>query len=154
MKSFVRRLLLVGLAVLVALPLAAAQQEKKKKGGGAGPVAALKKQIAQVELTDEQKKKVEAIIAEHQPKVAAAMKEGGAAQKMVEAAKKQLKSDGKKGKELNEGAVAAAKLTDEQKAGYEKLQKAVQDMRAAVAATLTPEQRERAGLAKGKKKNK
>lgn len=154
MKSLARRLLLVGLALAIALPLASAQEKKKKKGGGAGPIAALKKQLADANLSEEQQKKVEGIIAEHQPKIMAAAKKAGDAPKMVEQAKKRLREEGKKGKELNQGAIAAAKLTDEQKTAYDELQKATQDLRAAVAAVLTDEQRAATGLGKGKGKRK
>ena len=159
MKSYARRMMLVGLAVLIALPLAAAQKEaqekEKKKKGGSGPIESLKKELEAVGLTAEQKKKVEDIVTEHQPKIAAAVKKAGDAPKLIAEARKRLKEEGKKGKELNQGSIDAAKLTAEQKAGYDELQSATAAFRSAVAAVLTDEQKEKAGLTKkkGKKNN-
>jgi hypothetical protein len=153
MKSLMHRLMLVGLAVVIAIPIAVAQEQKaKKKGGGGGPIGQLKRQLADAGLTEEQQKKVEGIISEYQPKVAAANKKAGDANKLVNDARKKLREEGKKGRELDDAAVAAAKLTPEQKEGYDELQKLTRDLRAAVAAVLTDEQKEKAGLAKGKKK--
>jgi hypothetical protein len=153
MKSLMHRLMFVGLAVVIAIPIAVAQEQKaKKKGGGGGPIGQLKRQLADAGLTEEQKKKSDAIIAEYEPKVAAATKKAGDAPKLVNDARKKLREEGKKGKELNDGAVAAAKLTPEQKEGYDELQRVTQDLRAAVAALLTDEQKQKAGLTKGKKK--
>lgn len=155
MKSLVQKLWLVGLAVVIALPLAAAQKEakdKEKKKGGGGPVAALKKQISDLDLTAEQKTKIDDIFAESTPKIEAAMKKAGDGPKKLADAREKAKGEGKKGKELAEAAKSAAKLTPDEQAGVDELEKATSGMRSAVAAVLTDEQKDKAGLTKKKKK--
>jgi Spy/CpxP family protein refolding chaperone len=155
MKSLVHRLMFVGLAVAIALPMAAAQQEKEKKkgGGGGGPIAQLRQQLADVDLNAEQKKKIDDIIAEYEPKVAAARKKAGDALKMRDDARKKFKDEGRKGKDLNEAVKdAVSKLSPEQQKGLDEYDQVGRDLNNAVAAVLTDEQKAKAGLTKGKKK--
>ena len=70
------------------------------------------------------------------------------------AARKQLKDEGKKGKEAAAALKDTAKLTAEEQAAFDKLEALNREFRDAVAAVLTPEQREQAGLNKGKGKGK
>jgi Spy/CpxP family protein refolding chaperone len=152
MKSLVQKLLLLSLLVAIALPLAAQDKEKKKKGGGGGAVAQLKKTISSLDLSEDQKKKIEGVFAEFQPKIAEATKAAGDAPKRVADARKKLSEEGKKGKELNAAATAAAKLSADEQKAVDKLSSLTQDLRTAVAAVLTDEQKDKAGLSKGKKK--
>ena len=151
MKSLVQKLFLLSLAVAVALPLAAQDKEKKKKGDG-GPVAEVKKKISELDLKEDQKKKIDDIIANYSPKLADAAKAAGEAPRKMREAKKKLQDEGKKGKELNAAVKDEAKLTAEEQTGYDKLEALTREFRAAVAAELTDEQKEKGGFNKGKKK--
>ena len=151
MKSLVQKLLWLSLAVAVALPLVA-QDKEKKKGRGGGPVAELKKAISALDLKEDQKKKIEDVIANYSPKIAEAVKAAGDAPQKMRDARKKLQDEGKKGKELNAAVKDTAKLTAEEQAGYDKLEALTREFRSAVAAELTDEQKEKANLNKGKKK--
>ena len=154
MKSLVQKLLLLSLAVAIALPLAAQDKEKKKNKGGGAPsaVADVKKKLADVDLKEDQKKKVDDIVAEYTPKLAEATKAAGEAPKKINEARKKAKEDGKKGKEAQAYVKDNAKLTAEEQTAYDKLESLNSEFRSAVAAVLTDEQKEKAGLNKGKKK--
>jgi hypothetical protein len=156
MKSFAQKMLWLSLAVLIALPLAAEdkKKDKKKAGGEPAAVAQLKKQLANVDLKEEQKKKVEELCAEYAPKMREAAKAAGEAPKKVAEAKKRLKDEGKKGKEAAAALKSTANLTAEEQAAYDKLESLNQEFRTAVMGVLTEEQKEQAGLNKGKKKKK
>jgi Spy/CpxP family protein refolding chaperone len=158
MKSLVQKLLFLSLAVAIALPLAAQDKEKKKnKKGGGEPqaIAQLKKKLDSVDLKEDQQKKIDEIVAEYTPKLKDAAKAAGDAPRKVAEAKKKLSEEGKKGKELNAAVKDAAKLTAEEQTAVDKLDSVAQEFRAAVSAVLTDEQKEKAGLNKGrKKKNK
>jgi hypothetical protein len=158
MKSLVHKLMLVAVAVAIALPMAAAQQEKekkeKKKGGG-GAIAQLRAQLADADLNAEQKKKVDGIISEYEPKLAAAQKKAGDGLRMRDDARKKFKEDGKKGKDLNEAVRDyVGKMPAEQRAGIEEYESLRTDLNNAVAAVLTDDQKEKAKLTKGKGKKK
>ena len=158
MKSLVQKLLLMSLAVAVALPLAAQDKDKDKKknkgGGEPAAVAAIKKNLEGVDLKDEQQKKIDELIAQYKPKLADAAKAAGDAPRKMKEARKKLQDEGKKGKELNAAVKDEAKLTDEEQKAYDKLESLGQELRTAVAAVLTDEQKEKAGFNKGKKKKK
>jgi Spy/CpxP family protein refolding chaperone len=153
MKSLVQKLMLLSLALAIALPLAAQDKEKKKKGGGEpGAIAQIKKALASVDLKEEQKKKIDDLVAQYMPKLREATKAAGDAPKKVADAKKKVKEEGKKGKEAAAAVKDAAKLTADEQSAMEKLESVSQDFRTAVMAVLTDEQKEKAGLNKGKKK--
>ena len=166
MKLWTKLTLAVTLVIAIAATCAAQAQEKgkKKKGGDGTPpaIAALKGQIEKLELKDDAKKKVEALIAEHEPKIAAAQKKVNdlltAEQKKARAeATAKAKSDGKKGKEAADAINAAIGLTGDEKAKFDaaqaELQAAIGALRKAVGESLTDEQKAKAGLnAKAKKK--
>lgn len=152
MKSLVQKLLLLSLAVAVALPLAAQDKERKKKGGGGGPVAEVKKKISELDLKEDQKKKIDEIIANYSPKLADATKAAGEAPQKMRDARKKLQDEGKKGKELNAAVKDTAKLTAEEQAGYDKLEALTREFRSAVAAELTDEQKDKGGFNQRKKK--
>jgi hypothetical protein len=155
MKSLVTKLLWVSLAVAIALPLAAQDKEKKrdkKKGGAPGAVGQLKQALSKVELKEDQKKKIDDLFAQYTPKIRDASKAAGDAPKKIADAKKKVKEDGKKGKEAAAAVKTEAKLTAEEQTAYDKLEGLNQELRSAVMAVLTDEQKESAGLNKGRKK--
>jgi hypothetical protein len=150
MKSLVNKFLLLGVALLIALPIAA--QEKKKKNGAPGQIGNIQKSLGKIELKEEQKKKIDGIFAEFTPKLQDASKKAGDAPKRINEAKKKLQEEGKKGKDLNEAVKNAVTLSDDEKAAVADLEKLNAELRSAVAAVLTDEQKEAAGFNKGKKK--
>ena len=154
MKSLVQKMLLLSLAVAVALPLAAQDKDKKKNKGGGEPdaVAAIKKALSDVDLKDEQKKKIDDLVASYTTKLNDAAKAAGEAPRKMKEARKKAKDDGKKGKEAQQYVKDNAKLTAEEQTAYDKLENLGQEFRTAVLAVLTDEQKEKAGLNKGKKK--
>ena len=153
MKSLVRKLGLLSLALIIALPLAAQDKEKKKKNGSEPEaVAKIKKALADVDLKEDQKKKVDDLVAQYTPKLNDAAKAAGEAPRKMKEANKKAKDDGKKGKELAAATKEGAKLTPEEQTAYDKLESLQQEFRSAVMAVLTDEQKEKAGLNKGKKK--
>ena len=154
MKSLVQKLLWLSLAVAIALPLAAQDKEKKKKAGNTGPVAQLKKALSELDLKEEQQAKIDEIIAKFAPKIAEAAKAAGAGPRKLAEAKKSISAEGKKGKELAAAVKEAANLSADEQAGVDKLAGLNTELRAAVAAVLTDEQKEKAGFNKGKKKKK
>ncbi|MCH8047685.1 MAG: hypothetical protein IID44_28665 [Planctomycetes bacterium] len=161
MKSIAKNLLLMVLVLAVAAPLAA-EDKKKKKKPGKRPAARSRIQIPKgVELSAKQKEKVEALRKEYGPKFVALRKKQ-ALSKDVRGARaeaiKKAKAEGKKGKELRAAVAAAVPLTDEQKAAQAKMRALQKEIRAAVMALLTDEQRaklpKRGGKKKGEKKKK
>jgi hypothetical protein len=162
MKTMTRLFFALGLIALIGVAFGA-QNEKKGKKAKADPAAQLKTQLATLDLTAEQKEKLEKIYAEHGPKVKAAQDKVAASltdeqRKARTEAQKAAKAAGTKGKQAEEEAVAAMKLTDEQKKAYDEATKGVREaqaaMRSAASEVLTAEQREKVKLGGGKKKNK
>lgn len=148
---------------ILAAPLSAQETKKKnRQRKGRSPVMAL---LGKVELTDEQKPKVEAIAKEFDPKLQALTKASNevltAEQKAARAdAQKQNKEDGLKGKKARQAVEAALNLTEEQKKKMAEIDKQraeiMGQLRPKLTAILTAEQLEQAPqLAgrKGKKKN-
>jgi Spy/CpxP family protein refolding chaperone len=155
MKSLVQKLCLVGLAVMIALPIAAQDKKEKKngkKGGGNNPIGQLKKQLEDANLTAEQQKKVDEIVAKHETAIKEAAKKAGDAPRRLADARKKFQGE-KKGKELKEAARAEAKLTSDEQAAVDDLDKHLNQAREEIAAVLTQEQKEKTkiGLGKGKK---
>ncbi len=164
MKTMTRLFFVLGLLALVGVAFGAQNEKKGKKGGkGGDPTAAIKKQLEGIDLTAEQKEKLDKIYADQGPKLKAAQEKVNASltdeqRKARAEAQKTAKAAGTKGKQAEEEAVAAMKLTDEQKKAYEEATKGVREaqiaFRSAVSDILTAEQREKAKLGGGKKKNK
>jgi hypothetical protein len=161
MKPLLIKTLIVScLMGLVAVGFA--QQDKKKKGGN-DPTAKLRKSVADSDLGADLKEKVVKVIDEHagklkelQGKVDATLTDDQRAAK--KAAQKAAKDAGKKGKQAQDEAFAAMKLTDDQKKKYDEansaLQAATGEMNKAVAALLTDDQARDLGVKGKKKKNK
>jgi hypothetical protein len=164
MKSFFSKCV-VAFALLSCtfLSLSAYAQKEEKKGKKApDPTAGVAKKLEAVELTAEQKTKIDAIKAEHGPKLTAAQEKVSKAltPEQVKARREAMaaaKAAGKKGKEAAEDVKAALKLTPEQEKGFADAEKELRDCTAAftkaVVDVLTDEQKEKAKLG-GKKKPK
>ena len=153
------------LVVVFLASVAHAQQgERKTKGGNRtpNPVAQLQRQLDELNLSDDQKAKVQDVLKVHTPKIEAAQKKMDETmtpeqRKARSDAMAKARSDGKKGRELVQAGSDAVKQTAEERAKFEEAQKvsqaAVADMRKAVMAVLTPEQQAKLTPArKGKNK--
>ncbi|HZL87819.1 MAG TPA: hypothetical protein VFB96_05530 [Pirellulaceae bacterium] len=159
MKTFVKALMVLSLIALIGIAFG---QDNKGKRKGGNPAAGLLKKVDDLtDLTAEQKEKIAAIKKEHEPKVAEAAKKLNDAltpeqRRARQEAQKAAKDAGKKGKEAQAEAVAAMKLTDEQKKAYDAAQKQLDEangaLRSALAGVLSDEQEATVGLAKGRKK--
>ncbi len=157
MMRAVRYVLVLALVLAISAPLMA--QEKDRKKGGKRPKAAAregftvvpKQWLEGLELTAEQKEKLEELNKEYGPKLkeARAKMDGIVTDEQKKAraeAMKAAKEAGKKGKELREAVDAAVQLTDEQKAKMAEVKKAMgplqREIREKFMALLTPEQKE------------
>lgn len=125
----------------------AARQAKKKKEAAAnkGPQlrGVIKPMESKVDLTAEQKAKVDALVAELQPKYREAMqgvKFTAEQQEARKAAQAKAKADGLKGEKAMASVQEAMKLTAEQKAAMEKQSEIANEFREKFRALLTPEQ--------------
>ncbi len=162
--------LIVGVAlVAVSLSSQLVAQEGKKKQAKRGQqiqsITQLKKSLGKIDLSEEQKKKVEEIVAKHKEGLAAIAKKrqgiiNAEVSKKMAAARKAAQAEGKKGKDLQTAVLAASGLSEEDQqkiaAINQEAQKAAQAMKQEVAKVLTEEQQAKAGLqakkAAGKKK--
>jgi Spy/CpxP family protein refolding chaperone len=160
MKTMTRLFLVLGLVALVGVVFAQ-ETKKDKKGKRADPTAALKTKLESLDLSAEQKEKIDKIFADQGAKVKAAAEKVAASltaeqRKARNEAQQAAKAAGKKGKEANDEAMAAMKLTEEQKKAFDEAtaaqREAVQGLNKAISEVLTAEQREKANLGGGKKK--
>ena len=152
MKKIITILTACVLTVSFVAPAVAADKKKKK-----APTAV--KVPKGIELTAEQKTKVDALNKEFGPKLAECRKKAASIitadqKKARAAATKKAKADGKKGKELRTAANAAFAITADQKAQQAECKKAMgalqKQIRTQFAALLTDEQK--AKIKAGKKK--
>jgi Spy/CpxP family protein refolding chaperone len=154
-------LMLLGLALIVLQAAPVCAQEKRAKKQAQNPprqIVAVEKQLAELNLTDDQKKKVDDILASYKPKFADAQAKAPKLTKEQRQAQKEAtekaKADGKKGKELQAEVNAALNLTDEQKKEREAAASATKELQASLkkelAGVLTADQAK--VLSKGKKK--
>lgn len=161
-----RRVVVGLLAVVCAVSAMNVQAQEKKKKKGADRAAAprainqLKGQLEKLDLTAEQKTKVEEILKTHAPKLEAAQKKADEAlspeqRKARAEALSKARGEGKKGKELQESVNEAVKATDEQKSkmasANKELQEATQALRKEVVGVLTAEQKAKLGAGAKKK---
>ena len=161
---------IIGMALLaVAMSSQVMAQEGKKKQSKRGQriqaITQLKGKLAEIDLTEEQSKKVEEIIAKHKEALTATaakrrlLVNADANKKMAEA-RKAAQAEGKKGKDLQAAVMAASGLSEEDQkklaAISQETQKVAAVMKQEVAKILSEEQREKTGLQmkKGRKKNK
>lgn len=174
MTGSMQRVLAFGLVVVLCGGVVAQEKgEKKRKKKDKGAAAQVDRSAAafqlpkEIQLTDEQAARLQALRKELQPKLAELMKkEDGmltAEQKAARTtAAKEAKQSGKTGKDAREAVEAAMKLSPEQQANYRDLQRQMGQLRKEIAgrlaSILTPEQREHLnkgrGEGKGKAKNK
>ena len=163
MKTIIRTLSLLLVALAVITPTFADDKAKKGKKKKSAPAAI--KVPGGVTLNEDQRAKLAALNKELGPKLAACRKEAAgiitADQKKARAAAlKEAKAAGKKGKELREAAEAAFKVSEDQKTKQAECKKAMgalqKEVRAGLAAILTDEQKAklRAGRKGGKKGDK
>jgi hypothetical protein len=152
MKKTITILTACVLTLSFVAPAVAADKKKKT------PVAI--KVPKSIELTADQKTKLDALNKEFGPKLAECRKKAAsiitADQKKARAeATKKAKADGKKGKELRAAANTAVAITADQKAQQAECKKAMgalnKEVRTQFAALLTDEQK--AKIKGGKKKN-
>ncbi len=137
---------------LLALPAYAAQKagKGKRRGKRAAQVQVLKQWLKDIQLTDEQKEKVEELVKEFGPKLAELRKQQETilTPEQIQARKEALqkaKEAGKKGRELFKAGQEALKLTDEQKQKMEELRKKrmelLRQLREKLESFLTDEQK-------------
>ena len=114
---------IIGMALLaVAMSSQVMAQEGKKKQSKRGQriqaITQLKGKLAEIDLTEEQSKKVEEIIAKHKEALTATaakrreLVNADANKKMAEA-RKAAQAEGKKGKDLQAAVMAASGLSEE-----------------------------------------
>lgn len=168
MKSVMRAALVFALMAVVSVSFGQDEAKKgKKKRAAREPqaIVAVQKSLAKIELTDEQKAKVDKLFAGAKEELTSVNKArvellGQGGQGKLAAARKKANAEGKKGKELQAALKEALGLDDEKFAKYNELAKknrgVTQGLRKAVAALLTPEQVKEAGLGpqkRGRKKD-
>ena len=161
MKSFAAKCLAALIITSFAfLSLTASAQNEKKNKKSPDPTAAISKKLEGLDLTAEQKTKIDAAKAEHGPKLKAAAEKVAKAltpeqRKARQEAMAAAKSAGKKGKEAADAVKEALKLTPEQEKALAEAETELKDCNAAfakaVADVLTAEQKEKAKLGGGKK---
>lgn len=122
-----------------------AAKPKKQADANKGPQlrGAIKQIESKVELTDDQKAKVDALVAEMQPKYREALKGLKFTKEQQEARKEaqaKAKADGLKGDKAMKAVHEAMKLTPEQKSALEQQAAVANEFREKVKALLTPEQ--------------
>ena len=151
---------IIGMALLaVAMSSQVMAQEGKKKQSKRGQriqaITQLKGKLAEIDLTEEQSKKVEEIIAKHKEALTATaakrreLVNADANKKMAEA-RKAAQAEGKKGKDLQAAVMAASGLSEEDQKKLAEIsqetQKVAAVMKQEVANMLSEEQREKTGL--------
>ncbi|MEX0791500.1 MAG: Spy/CpxP family protein refolding chaperone [Pirellulaceae bacterium] len=136
-----------------AKPKKPAQREARQRNQAAGPLNAVMK----LDLTSEQKEKIEAIRKAHMPALQELNKKVGMTpelrKKMMEIMK-EGREQGLKGKKLQEFVAEKSPLSAEQQEAQAEVRKATAKLREEVGALLTDEQREKLGNAWKKAKAK
>ncbi len=163
MRNLVRAVVTCGLIITVSTWAIAADAAKEGKGKKKAAAAA-GQQVFQIPkeitLSDEQKEKLEAIKKEHGPKLSELTKKlddslTAEQKKARKEAMEKAKTDGKKGKDLQEAVIAALNLTDEQKKLRAEIQPELTKLQASVKeqihGILTDEQKAHYKLPKAKK---
>lgn len=158
---------LVAIVVTVSLCLPVlgadkAEKKARKRAAQRGPITKVEKQVAELDLSEEQKQKVSAVLDTYRKKFADVEDPAAKLTKEQRQAKKEAtenaKAQGKKGKELRQEVEAAANLTDEQKKAQQQTAARSKELQTALkkdlASVLNPEQIAKLGLeTKKKKKN-
>jgi Spy/CpxP family protein refolding chaperone len=141
MKAVLRSVLVMAIVGVVLANIASAQDEKKKgrgqrNAGGAMDPFRLPRSIT---LSDEQKKQLDDLKKEYEPKRAAASKKAELTSEQRNAARQA--AEGKRGKEAREAFDAAANLTAEQKEARAELRKINGEIRQKIEGFLTDDQK-------------
>jgi len=156
MKSVVRTLFTLALAVLIASPLLAGEGKRKKaKPKPQDPAAGILKSLEKAELTPEQVTKIKELAQASAEKIKAAEAKVGLTPEQKKArqeAQAKAKADGKTGKEVQAAVDAAMNLTEAQKAAMKDVAELRAALRKEALALLTPEQKAKAGIKQPKKK--
>ena len=157
MKVALRSVLVLAVVAVILANFANAQEEKKKKGRGQGRGGAGSDPFdlpRSITLSEEQKKKLDDLKKEHEPRLQAALKKAQLTDEQRTAqreARQKARDDGKRGREAQEAVEAALNLTADQKEGRAEIRK----IREAVEGLLTDDQkaqlRERRGGNRKKK---
>lgn len=158
MKSVVRTLFTLALAIVIASPLLAAEGKKgKKKAKPQEPAAQLLKSLEKAELTAEQVDKIKELAAACAEKIKAIEEKAGLTPEQKKArqeAQAKAKEEGKKGKEVMEAVMAAMNLSDAQKAAMKEVEQLRAGLRKEALALLSAEQKAKAGVKEPGKKAK
>ena len=145
-----RVVLILVVALLIACPVMA-QEKKKGRKGGPGGFDPLNRLLERLNLTDEQKPKVDAVKKEFAPKLADAQKKAAGIptddqKKAAAEAAKEAKSAGKTPRETFQAMEAAMNLSDEQKAKRTEVRKEIEGIQKErlekIKDILTAEQKE------------
>jgi hypothetical protein len=151
MKSVVRTLFTLALAIVIASPLLAAEGKKgkKKEAKPQDPAAQLLKSLEKAELTADQVAKIKELAAACAEKVKAIEEKAGLTPEQKKArqeAQAKAKADGKKGKEAMEAVMAAMNLSDAQKAAMKEVDVLRTALRKEALALLSAEQKAKADI--------
>ncbi len=138
------RMLICGVAAMLVVPCLAAEDGAKKKGKGKGakPSAAMVGKLSSVELTAEQKAKIDELASELDATMATLKEEGLTAEltKKKAEAMKAAREEGKKGKNIEADVLASMGLTEAETALLKKQGEAQTKFTKGIAALLTDEQ--------------
>jgi len=164
MRTVSRSLLVLALAVVIASPLVAGDKKKKgKRKGRKGRQTSVVHLPKSIQFSGEQKEKVAALQKEFRPQLVALQKKirgilTPEQRKARQAAFKEARAAGTKGKDLRKAIEAAVQLSADQKQQMKEVRKGMHTLRgqiqAAVRKILTPEQRTQLKSARGKGKRK
>lgn len=139
----VSRLLVCSLVLLLASPLFAEEgkPKKDKAAKGKGPAAGMLNKLKSLELSADQKSKLETAAQELNDTMATLRKDGIAdLSKRKGEAMKKAREEGKKGKDLEAAVAASLNLSDDQQALLKKASEAQAKFQKVVAETLTADQ--------------
>lgn len=144
MKNSLLSVLMIGLVFFGSLSLNAQEKGSRKKAGGADSlVTQFMKQLEKAELSAEQKAKVKEMYTKVATDVHAKRTASGITPELNKKrtdASKAAKEAGKKGKEIQESAIAAMGLTADQAKVYSETEESLRKVRIEAGKLLTPEQ--------------
>ncbi len=156
MSRVLSRVLMVAVALLVAVSLASAAEEGKKGRRGPGQFDPFRLPSS-IELTAEQKAKLDDIKKEFGEAFAAAQKKAALTDDQRRAGREaatKAREEGKSGEDIRKAMQDAQKLTDDQKKGRTELMETAQKIREKIGGILTDDQKAKLKSLKGKGKGK
>lgn len=158
MKSVVRTVFTLALAVVIASPLLAAEGKKgRKEAKPHDPAEQVLKSLEKAELTADQVAKIKELAAACAVKCKAVQEKAALTPEQKKArqeAQAQAKADGKTGKEAQAAVEVAMKLSDAQKAALKEEADLHAGLKKEAVALLTAEQKAKADIKEGKRKAK